>query len=381
VNFAHRVAGCLLGGALGDAIGYPIEFINAKTIAARFGREAPPRLAFAGPPPAHVSDDTQMTLFSIEGILRAVSAAVTREDPRWPMFLLGAYQRWHGTQAMAAGQPMRLAGQAAADSALELRSDRGPLWAEPRLHARRAPGNTCLSAIARSFVEPRAAAPDAPANGSKGCGAVMRSAPFGVVGPTRADAFAAARDAGALTHGHPTGFLSGAYLAAVVFGLVRGEGLGESLAHADALLDAEAESDEVAAAVAQARRTAAAGVPSVERIEALGGGWTGEEALAIGLCCALTHDAGGGPQATASTLWRAAAHGGDSDSTASIAGNLVGALVGCDALPASWLEQLELRDLIARLAGELAAAASGGPVDRTRYPAEAEALVGITAHY
>jgi ADP-ribosylglycohydrolase len=377
MDFAHRVAGCLLGGALGDALGYPIEFANTRTIAARFGPEAPSRLAFAGPPPAHVSDDTQMTLFSIEGILRAASAGVAYGDQRWPTFLLGAYQRWYGTQAMVPGQPMGLAEPAVGGPSRALRPDRGPLLADARLHARRAPGNTCLSAIARSFVEARPARPHAPANGSKGCGAVMRAAPFGVIGPTRADAFASARDAGALTHGHPSGYLSAAYLAAVIFGAVRGEELGESLKQADILLAVEAESQEVAGAVDRARRAAAAGPPSVQRIEALGGGWTGEEALGIGLCCALTHDARGGPQATASTLWRAAAHAGDSDSTASIAGNVVGALVGLDALPAPWLEQLEMRDLVARLAGELAAAASGGPVDPTRYPAEAGALIGL----
>lgn len=52
-------------------------------------------------------------------------------------------------------------------------------------------------------------------------------------------------------------------------------------------------------------------------------------------------------------------HGGDSDSTGAIAGNLLGALRGVDALPQPWLERLELRAVITELAGDLAAVANG----------------------
>jgi ADP-ribosylglycohydrolase len=47
-------------------------------------------------------------------------------------------------------------------------------------------------------------------------------------------------------------------------------------------------------------------------------------------------------------------HGGDSDSTGSIAGNLLGAMHGLDALPRDLLDELEGRDVIERLARELA---------------------------
>jgi ADP-ribosylglycohydrolase len=146
---------------------------------------------------------------------------------------------------------------------------------------------------------------------------------------------------------------------------------------ADALLAGEADDDEVAAAVAAARAAAAAGPTDVTRVENLGGGWTGEEALAIALYAALAHDAAGGPEAVARTLWTAAAHGGDSDSTGSVAGNLVGALAGPDALPGTWLAELELHDVVTTVAAELAASTEGAPVDETRYPGEAGALVGV----
>ena len=62
-------------------------------------------------------------------------------------------------------------------------------------------------------------------------------------------------------------------------------------------------------------------------------------------------------------------HSGDSDSTGSIAGNLLGALLGVDALPADLLGQLEGRPLIETVASDLADVfVDGRPVDSTRYP-------------
>lgn len=46
-------------------------------------------------------------------------------------------------------------------------------------------------------------------------------------------------------------------------------------------------------------------------------------------------------------------HDGDSDSTGSIAGNLLGAMHGVKAIPPEWLEPLELRDVITEVADDL----------------------------
>jgi ADP-ribosylglycohydrolase len=59
-------------------------------------------------------------------------------------------------------------------------------------------------------------------------------------------------------------------------------------------------------------------------------------------------------------------HGGDSASTGAIAGNLLGAALGRAAIPAEWLEDLEGRELVLRMADELdrcAGAAWGEPAD------------------
>ena len=180
----------------------------------------------------------------------------------------------------------------------------------------------------------------------------MRSAPIGLAAPSREDAFQLARDAGALTHGHPSGFLSAAYFAALIWDVARGTALPQAMSHADALLSTEPGNAELVTLLARTRQLATSGAPAPETIESLGGGWTGEEALAIALLCALTFDPSA-PDGFQQALWRAALHSGDSDSTGSLVGNLIGAMNGAAGLPAAWLHTLELRDVIERVAEDL----------------------------
>ncbi len=347
-----RIRSVLLLGALGDALGYPIEFDQGTRIDERSG--PPQDIRRSGAYPAFVSDDTQMTLFTVEGLVRWIVARRGNEGEPMIPFLLGAYQRWYATQR----------GVAPATTSAVVTTE-GKLLADARLHVRRAPGNTCLSALAES-LHGRIGTVDEPMNDSKGCGAVMRAAPFGVAGQTREEAFRTARDAGALTHGHPSGYLSGGYLAAVVFGLVRDEPLDAAMRAADGLLAAERGAQETTLAVASARKLAARGMPSRAAIEAYGGGWVGEEALGIGLACALAHRG-----SVRGTLWSAVAHDGDSDSTGSIAGHIVGAMGAEIADAAEWAAEVEMADVVDQVAGDLHAAMSGGGVDSAKYPPRA----------
>ena len=86
--------------------------------------------------------------------------------------------------------------------------------------------------------------------------------------------------------------------------------------------------------------------------QSLGKGWVGNEALAIALLCALTAETRT-PAGIADGLWHAVLHSGDSDSTGSITGNLLGAMVGVKGLPPRWLSQVELRPVIERLEKDL----------------------------
>lgn len=348
--------GCLLGGALGDALGYPIEFEGpGQALLARYGAEAPSHLLAQGANVGLISDDTQMTLFSAEGLIRARLAGEANPIRH----LLGAYQRWYATQAMRPGQaPL-----------VQAPRGQGLLLADVRLHTRRAPGNTCLSAIAQSFMGRPLPSIENPPNYSKGCGGVMRSAPFGLFAETARDAFLQARDGAVLTHGHPSGYLSSAYFATLIFELARGTSPSEAMARSDALLVREAEHEELREILERAQAQLQSGPPSTASIERLGKGWTGDEALAIAIVCAFTAD--GSEPEIREALWRSVIHGGDSDSTGSLTGNLLGAMHSAETLPQTWLSELEMRKLIERLAVDLwAARTDPSTLDVSAYPLE-----------
>ena len=79
-------------------------------------------------------------------------------------------------------------------------------------------------------------------------------------------------------------------------------------------------------------------------VEDLGGGWVGEEALAIGLYAALS------ARTFIEAIGIAANHSGDSDSTASIAGQLWGAMNGLEEMPHPWITALDVRKPLLHLA-------------------------------
>ncbi|MFS8098275.1 ADP-ribosylglycohydrolase family protein [Lentzea alba] len=295
--------GCLLGGAVGDGLGAPIEFSSIDTIRRLYGEAGVVDL-----PSLEITDDTQMVLFTLEGLLLARQHSV---DPL--LSVRAAYGRWLHTQG---GPPV---------------ADDGWLMADQRLHSRRAPGHTCITALKHNEK-----------NDSKGCGGVMRAAPVAVWSRDMREVFTLAAGTARMTHHHPSGYLSAGALAVIVAALFGGHDLVSAVSVARSELVRWEGHEEQTSLL---DKVMGLGPLTPEEIESeLGGGWVGEEALAIGLHAALV-----GADFPAA-LRLAVNHSGDSDSTGSICGNILGARDGVAVIPQSWLSVLELRDVIERLA-------------------------------
>ena len=219
-----------------------------------------------------------------------------------------------------------------------------------------APGNTCIAAMCAGTP----GTIERPVNASKGCGGVMRAAPGGVVG---ADPFILGCETAALTHGHPSGYLAAGALALMISCLLENEGLEAAGIAAIDRLHRAPHGGECARALEHAMDAWRSLPASAETVERLGQGWVAEEALAIALYASLASRGD-----FLAGLRLAVNHSGDSDSTGAIAGNLLGALLGIDAIPASWLERLELRAEIEALADDLVTQYRDDPEWRERYP-------------
>jgi ADP-ribosylglycohydrolase len=346
-----------LGGAVGDAFGAPVEFMSTEEIRQSFGEEGILELAHAYDRIGAVTDDTQMTLFTAEGLIRALDRYRERGIGHPPSVIHHALIRWLHTQGARSAVPV-LGGKEWPD---------GWLVQRPELHSERAPGMTCLSSLKSSTRLGEDAR-----NDSKGCGAIMRIAPIGLFvgdeGPPTEDkpplAFTMACESAKSTHGHVSSTLASGFFSLVIAHLMRGATLAGAIESSKGWVERSENSHEVVAAIEGALELAGSeAVSTPETVERLGKGWVAEEALAISLFCALR------AESFEHAVRLAVNHGGDSDSTGSLTGQLLGALWGADAIPERWLQQVELRDIIEELARDLVTASEGETESMAeRYP-------------
>jgi ADP-ribosylglycohydrolase len=334
----RRWRGCLVGGAVGDALGAPVEFMSLDEIRATLGEGGVHGFQEAFGRYGAVTDDTQLTMFTAEGLLRAYACSATTGQADVPAIVGHAYLRWLHTQREHAAIAPDLDGW---------------LLRERALFASRVPGASVVDALRQ-----RGAYGERPRNTSKGCGGAMRVAPVGLWCARLHEGMSHDRIAkhalelgaeiAALTHGHPTGQLAAGYVAALIALLALDVPLRPALDRAAALLAKRAGHAETMAALEHARKLAAAGDARPEQVARLGEGWTAEEAVAIAVYCALAapdFDAG---------VRLAVNHDGDSDSTGAIAGNILGALHGIESIPTRFTNSLEMVDVLAVLADDLA---------------------------
>ena len=339
-----RIRGALIGGAIGDALGYPVEFIDSfEGIQSQYGEQGITRLEVrwtgvesTSVGKAVISDDTQMTLFTANGILNA-----KRQKIGMKYGICLAYIEWYLTQIGKKSGKYK------------------DCWigSLPELNKRRAPGNTCMTSLNDIYRGKD------PINNSKGCGGVMRIAPIPLYAAVdnRMDVLVAdklAGDAAEITHQHPLGYIPAALMSHVIYRLVLDEhptrealiayvleGMGKL---GDLFPQHCQEVLEMMGIARVAIDLSANNRSDLQNICALGDGWVGDEALAIALYCAIRHF-----DNFEQAMIAAVNHGGDSDSTGAITGNILGAAVGYEAIPRFFKDDLELHDVILHMADDL----------------------------
>lgn len=351
-----KIRGSLIGGAVGDALGYPIEFIGSYMgIKQKYGVNGITRLDTTQwwlpdggkSQKAWISDDTQMTLFTACGLLNAKAQG---KAPKYA--ICEAYIEWLFTQIGWKSRSF---------------SD---CWIGhiPELNSRRAPGNTCITAL-QTILRGKE-----PFNNSKGCGGIMRTAPVALYGAVWRDkqeceqpegrisnildVDVLAADAAEITHQHPLGWLPSALEAHVIYRLLQNENpsvddfktyLSEGYEALQKLYPNETESiSELQALTDKALSLVDSPASDVENIEAIGEGWVAEETFAMAIYCTVKYFDNFEQAMIASVN-----HKGDSDSTGAVTGNILGAFVGYEDIPQFFKTDLELHDVILHVADDL----------------------------
>ena len=325
----NRILGCLIGGAAGDALGYAVEFIKYDNIIKKYGKDGITSYSIDQMTvKALISDDTQMTLFTAEGLLEQEGDELQN--------IYHSYKNWLITQ----------------NTSFENRpfNDKSDLMNRPELFSQRAPGNTCLSALTYNVM----GTIKNPINSSKGCGGVMRVSPIAFLNYYSAfelDKLAA--QAAAITHGHPLGYLPAALLVHILHKSIYENNenrslidiINNSIQEFTAMFSSAPYFNDLLTIVNKAVEFSGNRRKDVENIKELGEGWVAEETLAIAIYCALRHHDDFSAAMVASVN-----HDGDSDSTGAVTGNILGAYLGDKKIDAKWKEHLELYDLISKTA-------------------------------
>ncbi|SDL13759.1 ADP-ribosylglycohydrolase family protein [Streptomyces indicus] len=330
-DFRSRVRGTLLGGALGDALGAPVASLALDEVRTAHGPEGIGDLVPAYGRRGAVTAATQLTLFTVDGLIRA---QVRRDTGAWhpPTDVHRAHLRWAVTQREWGPD--------------ERRKDDGWLAREEWLYARRDPDRALLT----GFGDERLGTLEAPKNPTeRGPSATTRSAPFGLlVGWEPQLVLQLAVECAAQTHGHPTAYLSAGAFAVLVHALARGESLDAGVQRALALLATRPGHQPVTDALQQALGAVRQGIPTAGRVDELAADRTAEAALGAAVYAALVcEDIRHG-------LRLAVNHGGDSAAVGALAGALLGAMHGETALPPAWVAELEGRATLLELADDFA---------------------------
>ena len=343
-NLQDKCRGSLVGGAIGDALGYPVEFVNSfEEIKAKYGDNGIVEYDMSYPwldeklDKVLFSDDTQMTLYTIEGLFEAERSG----RPIVPT-ICNAYLAWFGHQV---GKKVKIS----YDSKLSRIEE---------LNQRRAPGNTCLSALLSIYNGKD------PMNSSKGCGGIMRVAPIGLYGATHGwsleETAKLAGEVAELTHLHPLSTYPSAALAVIVQLCVLEDEkidanhfesiIGKSLEVVSGVYGADAPAMEnfqkLIRKVPQLEDNLLRDWEIIEN--GLGGGWVAEETLAIAVFSVMRHI-----DDFNACMICAVNHGGDSDSTGAVAGNIIGAIIGYEAIPDKFTKSIQLKELLITTADAL----------------------------
>lgn len=308
----EQFVGCLLGVAVGDALGFPVEGLSLERIREKFGPNGVQdfvTVGLRGAPLGTYSDDTQLTL----AVARALLAAGRQPLEQLMEALCREYLAWYRSPEMA----------------------RGPGWATLDALGRLAHGRSWMETGVRD---------------SKGCGAAMRVAPIGLYYYREPETLCRIAELSALvTHKHPTGVaaaVANAYAVARALERVPPRELYE-----DVLRLASLTNQELLASLAEVNELD--GVAPPLAFARLGETGSAEEVFASAMFCFLRS-----PDDFRATVLAAANSSGDSDSIAAMAGALSGAHNGVAAIPEKWRREVENAAEIERLAGELFAHAT-----------------------
>jgi ADP-ribosylglycohydrolase len=286
----QRLRGYLFGTACGDALGRPVEHLTLEQIKEKYGGQG----ILEVPPDSPWTDDTQLMLVIARGLLQGAEL----EPPKLMDFIAKELVLWLDEPDLGAGPTSR-------GAALKLKE--GSHWSESGIL-------------------------------SKTCGSLMRVGILGIIYRNNFEKLVqAALLSGRITHLHPVSdaaSIAGAYAVKLALDDVEPEEMYGSL-----LKITEGFSQEFTNALKKSYEIAHSGLSDEDALKELGQGWYADETFALAYFCLLRY-----PNDYKKAVQTAVNITGDSDSVGSVAGGILGAKLGIEAIPVSWIDNLREKE-------------------------------------
>lgn len=339
----EKFRGALIGGACGDALGYPLQGLSVSRIehkygpfglrtlvrSSKFGNEAP------------VTGNTQLALATIDGLLWADAKKMEETDG-----IYRGYMRWFYSQTGVEPRRGQKSWMRRQPHEREI-----CLVREKFMHFRRNPEEGLLNAFAGDAI----GTTKSKVNDSKGSGVLQRAVPVGLLyeGESKT-AFETAVKIAAYSHSNPVAYYSAGALAALISCLAKGMTLPKSLERVHSLLNKVHKADSITTLLSAAEQQAhdhPAGKEEpwahIDSIHSLGSGDQADEALAIAVYACLAVDD------PLDSVVVAANHDGNSPVTASLTGAIQGVRFGEVFVPSYWKDLVEGKETVLGLADKL----------------------------
>lgn len=298
----QKAQAILYGLALGDALGWPVEFLKMRKINIIYDEEG----IKEPPDPARYTDETQMTLAVSEALITA--------------------------------------GEQSIDALMEVVTGRFIAWSNSPDNDR-APGHTVTEAI--RTLEAGVSWRESGVAHAEGNGSAVRVAPIGYLYQHDLDRLRdVAHAIGIATHAHPTAdaaSVAGAVAIKLALDGVHPENYVEYLI--DSVQNISREFVDVLSKVEHVIHW----TDEQAALEYIGSGWVGKEVIPMAIYCAARY-----PDDFVGAVRRAVNIPGDSDSVGCVTGGLVAARLGLEGIPTEWIDRLENREGISDAARRLA---------------------------
>ncbi|WP_410507757.1 ADP-ribosylglycohydrolase family protein [Methanosarcina hadiensis] len=287
-----KLRGYLFGTACADALGRPVEHLTFEKIKEKYGEQGILEL----PPESPWTDDTQLMLVLARGLLEGAELELTELMDKIAKDLV----IWLDEPDLGAGATTK-------GAALSLKD--GIHWNESGLN-------------------------------SKTCGSLMRVGILGFIFSNDAEKLIeAASLSGRITHNHPTAdaaSIAGAYAVKLAL-----DGIPPRDMFLPILKVTEGISDEFTEAIKHSYGLAHSNLSDKDALQKIGQGWYADETFALAYFCILRY-----PDDYKKAVQTGVNITGDSDSVASVAGGILGARLGIEAVPISWIEALNGKEIL-----------------------------------